>query len=86
MSTIHIIRKPAKPFRPGTARSRAWHILQAFDGLAVDAFIEACGLMERTSGVGGDPGGWVGFFTATGRYSERPDNKNARQRLAEIRP
>lgn len=82
---LHIIRQPTKPFRPGSARSRVWRLLQAFDGLSVEQFVIACHAMERAIGVGGDPSGWVKFFTATGRYEIRPANSNASERLAEIR-
>lgn len=84
MKTIHIVQQPKKPFRPGSARSRAWRLLQAFDGLSVEAFVNACSAMERASGVGGDPSGWVKFFTATGRYENRPGNSNASERLAKV--
>jgi hypothetical protein len=84
MNTINIIQQPKKPFRPGSERSRAWCILQAFDGFSVEAFVNACSLMERASGAGGDPSGWVKFFTATGRYENRPGNSNASERLAEV--
>jgi hypothetical protein len=85
MKTIHVIEQPTKPFQSGTARSRAWRILQAFDGLSVDSFVNACRVMEEASGVGGDPAGWVKFFTATGRYENRPGNTNASDKLAEVR-
>ena len=41
--------------------------------------------MEEASGVGGDPAGWVKFFTATGRYESRRGNTNGRQAIAEVR-
>jgi len=85
MTTIHIVQQPKKPFRLGSDRSRAWRLLQGFDGLSVEAFVAACSAMEEASGVGGDPRGWVNFFTATGRYENRPDNSNAREALAELR-
>jgi hypothetical protein len=84
MKTINIVQQPKKPFRQGSARNRAWRILQAFDGLSVEAFIDACSAMERASGVGGDPSGWVQFFTATGRYKNKPGNSNASEKLAEV--
>lgn len=81
---IFVIRHPSKPFRPGTARSRAWFLLQAFDGLPEAEFINACAVMERASRTGGDPGGWVKFFTATGRYLPKSGNPNASEQLAEV--
>ena len=85
MATIHIVKQPEKPYQAGSDRSRAWRILQAFDGLPVSAFIAACDLMEKANGTGGDPGGWVKFFTATGKYEDSPGNPNSRERLAEVR-
>ena len=86
METIHIVQHLERPFQAGSDRSRAWRILQAFDGLPVSAFVAACDLMEKANGTGGDPGGWVKFFTATGRYENKLGNPNARTAMAEVRP
>ena len=64
MEKIYVRAQAIKAFRNGTARSRAWFLLQAFDGLSVEEFVKGCSLMERASGIGGDPEGWVKFFTA----------------------
>ena len=85
MKTINVLEKPEKAFRPGTDRSRAWRILQAFDGLSVESFVEACRIMEEANSVDGYPAGWVKFFTATGRYEDRPGNSIGSRAIAEIR-
>jgi hypothetical protein len=85
MKKIHVIAQPSTPFRDGSSRRRAWHLLQAYDGLSVQAFVDACALMEDASGTGGDPQGWVKFFTATGRYSNQPGSPNFSEKLAEVR-
>lgn len=85
MNKIYVIAQPSTPFREGTSRRRAWHLLQAYDGLSVQAFIQACALMEDASDTGGDPKGWVKFFTATGRYSNQPGSPNFSEKLAEVR-
>ena len=84
MKKIYVVSEPSKPFRDGTSRSRAWLILRAFDGLPVEQFIKACAVMEKATQTGGDPEGWVKFFTATGRYQDRPGNPNASEKLAEV--
>ena len=85
MKKIVVVGKPSKPLRPRTARSRAWLLLQAFDGLSEEEFVNACTVMERASGTGGDPAGWVKFFTATGRYEAKLGNPNTSEKLAEVR-
>lgn len=85
MERIYVVANPGEPFTDGSARCRAWYLLKAFDGLPVDKFVKACSIMEAASQTGGDPQGWVKFFTASGRYADRPGNPNASQELAEIR-
>ena len=41
MQTIRVTCEPRQPYRPGTARERAWHILKAFDGCSVHDVVDA---------------------------------------------
>ena len=91
MKKIYVVAEPREPFRrladgTRTNRERAWLILQAFDGLPKQAFIDACKVMESALEIDGRPEAWVDFFTATGKYRPDSGNKNARKEiLAEVR-